>query len=457
MNTDELKLPPNSIEAEQSVLGGLLIQNEAMDRITDVLSAADFYRFDHKIIFEQISKLIETNEPADIVTVAESLDTIGKLSDTGGITYLGALVQNTPGAANIRRYAEIVREKSVRRSLLTIASELQSSCHAVGGDAETLALAAEESIFQLFQKQNGYDQQLNEAVDNVMLEIDSRADLQSDFSGLATGFSKFDSFTGGLEPGQLVIVAARPSVGKSVFACNVADHIAGAGKSVLFHTLEMSSKEIGMRILSARSGVSMHQMRSGTRENNHWDAMTKAKKEILKSKLFIDDRPAIAVNQIRAKAKRIRRQHGLDLVVIDYLGLMTGKGDNRTQEIGSISRGLKNLAKELNVPIIALAQLNRGVEARQDKRPIMSDLRDSGEVEQDADIVLMLHREEIYNDSDEFIGIVEALLRKNRNGPTGDMDLRFEKEISKLTDYTGPRIRSRSTSPFRKKHSGFDQ
>jgi len=456
MITSELLLPPNSAEAEQSVLGGLLIQNDAMDRITDVTVASDFYRHDHKLIFEQISKLIEINQPADIVTVAESLDSIGKLNDVGGIAYLGALAQNTPGAANIRRYAEIVREKSMLRSLLTLAAELQSACHGVESDAEKLALGAEESIFQLFQKQNGSEQQLDQAVDAVLQDIDNRADQENGFSGLATGFDKFDSYTGGLEPGQLVIVAARPSVGKSVFACNVADRVAGSGKSVLFHTLEMSSKEIGMRILAARSGVSMHQMRSGTRENNHWDAMTKAKREIFKSKLFIDDRPAIAVNQIRAKAKRIRRQHGLDLVVIDYLGLMTGKGDNRTQEIGSISRGLKNLAKELNVPIIALAQLNRGVEARQDKRPLMSDLRDSGEVEQDADIVLMLHREELYNDADEFIGMVEALLRKNRNGPTGDMDLRFEKEISKLTDYTGPRIRSRSTSPLRKKQSGFD-
>lgn len=442
---NDMLLPPQAIEAEQSVIGGLLLDNQALEKIDDLLSPEDFYRQDHRLLFQHLIKLLEANQPADIVTLAESLENSGELKNAGGIAYIGALAQSTPSAANIRRYAEIVKRKGQFRALLSIANEIQASCVSSSMDEpEKIALNAENDIFRLFQNQPRSDMTLDEAVQVVMDEVDSRATDGYQFNGLLSGFSNLDAITFGFEPGQLIIVAARPSVGKSVFACNVADAAAAAGKSVLFHTLEMSGKEIGMRILAARSGVTLQQMRTGTRENNHWDAMAAARKSISNQKLTIDDRPAVSVHQVRAKAKRVRRKDGLDLIVVDYLGLMTGKGDNRTQEIGSISRGLKNLAKELQVPIIALAQLNRGVESRQDKRPMMSDLRDSGEVEQDADIIVMLHREEMYTNSDEWTGIAEALIRKNRNGPTGDVYLLFDREISKFRDFNGPRIRGRA-------------
>ncbi|MGX8883193.1 replicative DNA helicase [Methylovorus sp. SPW-M1] len=442
MTPNDMFLPPQAIEAEQAVIGGLLLDNQALERIDDLLTPTHFYRHDHRLLFQHLVALLESNQPADIVTLAESMENSGELMNVGGIAYIGALAQNTPSAANIRRYAEIVKRKWQLRALLSLANELQEACLSSSiDDPEKIALNAENEIFNLFKTERISDMTLDQAIQVVMTEVDSRATDGNQFNGLLSGLANLDAITCGFEPGQLIIVAARPSVGKSVFACNVADAAAAAGKSVLFHTLEMSAKEIGMRILAARSGVTLQQMRTGTRENNHWDAMTTARKSISQQKLTIDDRPAVSVHQVRAKAKRVRRNCGLDLIVVDYLGLMTGKGDNRTQEIGSISRGLKNLAKELQIPIIALAQLNRGVESRQDKRPMMSDLRDSGEVEQDADIIVMLHREEMYNSSDEWTGLAEALVRKNRNGPTGDIYLLFDREISKFRDYNGPRVR----------------
>lgn len=455
MNSLDLPLTPQAVEAEQSIIGGLLIDNNAFDRISDVVSSSDFYRYEHRLIFQHLAETLEANKPADLVTLAEALETAGELQNIGGLSYLAGIVQSTASAANIRRYAEIVREKSIYRALLAISSELQQECMQATTPAEQIAYGIEGRIFDLFQKQTGGEVQLHDAITSLLMEIDSKSGEEGSMSGLPTGFAHLDSHTSGLEPGQLVIVAARPSVGKSVLACNVADHVAGSGHSVLLHTMEMSGKEIGMRILAARSGVSMQSMRSGTKDNHHWDAMQRARASLKASRLVIDDRPAISVNQVRAKAKRVRRQQGLDLIVIDYLGLMTGKGDNRAQEIGSISRGLKNLAKEMNVPIIALAQLNRGVEARQDKRPLMSDLRDSGEVEQDADIILMLHREEMYSNNPEFEGIAELLIRKNRNGPTGEITLRFEKEISRLSDYEGPRVRGKSLHAPSSARRGF--
>ncbi len=455
MNALDLPITPQAVEAEQSIIGGLLIDNNAFDRISDIVTATDFYRHEHKLIFQHLVAILEANKPADIVTLGEALETASELQNIGGLPYLINLVQSTATAANIRRYGEIVREKAVYRALLAISSDLQQECMQGAIPAEQIAMGIESRIFDLFQKQTGGELQLQDAIGSLLVEIDSKSEQDSGISGLATGFGQLDWLTSGLEPGQLVIVAARPSVGKSVFACNVADHVATSGRSVLLHTMEMSGKEIGMRILAARSGVSMQAMRAGTKQNHHWDAMHQARHKLQGSKLVIDDRPGISVNQVRAKAKRIRRQHGLDLIVIDYLGLMTGKGDNRVQEMGSISRGLKSLAKEMNVPIIALAQLNRSVEARQDKRPLMSDLRDSGEIEQDADIVIMLHREELYSTNPEFEGLAELLIRKNRNGPLGEITLRFEKEISKLSDYRGPKIRGKSAHTNSSRKGGF--
>lgn len=442
MNTLELHVLPHSSEAEQSVIGGLLIDNNAYDRIVDVAAPAHFYRHDHRIIYEHIIALIEHGKPADMVTVAESLETSHKLNDAGGISYLGALAQNVPSAANIRRYAEIVHEKAVMRGLLSIAGSIQDACLGEGPkDAEKIAQEAESAMMRLLDRQGGDPQVLHSVFCEALHYIDERGERGGDLAGLATGFHDFDGLTGGLEPGQLVIVAARPAVGKTIFGCNVANHVASRGGSVLFFTLEMGTREIGMRILSARTRVSVHDMRSGTRDEGKWKHLGDQLSEASQHRLFIDDRPAIGVTYARAKARRLQRQHGLDLIIIDYLQLMRGQGDNRTQEIGSISRGLKALAKELRVPIIALAQLNRGVEGRTDKRPMLSDLRDSGEVEQDADIVAMLHREELYSDDPKWQGFAELLVRKNRNGPIGDLILNYRPEEMRFDSHAGPNPR----------------
>lgn len=444
MSADNLLLPPHSQEAEQSVLGGLLLENIALDRIADMLAPDDFYRHDHRLIYEHISSMIERGKPADIVTVAEVLEASGKLQEIGGIAYLGALAQNTPSAANIRRYAEIVHDKAVMRGMLSIAGSIQDACLGEGiKDAEKIAQEAENAMMRLLDSKGGEPKGLHAVFCEALHYIDERG---GDIAGLATGFHDLDRVTGGLEPGQLVIVAGRPGTGKTIFGCNVANHVANRGGSVLFFTLEMGAREIGMRILSARTRVSVHAMRTGTKDEGHWKRLGDQLNEAGQQRLFIDDRPAIGTAYVRAKARRLQRQHGLDLIVIDYLQLMRGQGDNRTQEIGSISRGLKALAKELRAPIIALAQLNRGVESRADKRPLMSDLRDSGEVEQDADIVAMLHRESLYSEAPKWIGLAELLVRKNRNGPVDDFILNYHPEEMRLENYAGPNLRALDAS-----------
>ncbi|RTL48876.1 MAG: replicative DNA helicase [Rhodocyclaceae bacterium] len=452
----DLRLPPHSIEAEQSVLGGLLLDNRAWDRIADLVSQADFYRDDHRRIFRHIAMLCDTGKAADVVTVAESMERSNETELAGGLTYLGEIANNTPSAANIRRYAEIVRERAALRKLIGVADSLAASCFTPGGrTAQELAGKAEAEMLAALDSAAGEPSSLAEAFAEAMAYVDNRWET----GGLVTGFRDFDGITGGLEPGQLVIIAARPSVGKTIIGCNVADHVARAGGAVLLLTLEMTRREIGMRILAARSGVSVHAMRAGTKEDGDWDRMSDQYSAASQQRLWIDDTPAATVSHVRAKARRLKRKLGqLDLIVIDYLQLMRGTGDTRTQEIGSISRGLKALAKELMVPVIALAQLNRNVEGRTDKRPMMSDLRDSGELEQDADIVAMLHRESIYSDAPEWADIAELLVRKNRNGPTGDLFMTYRPAQMRFADHCGanPRRLLAEKRPQKPKIGGFD-
>ncbi len=451
----DLPLSPHSTEAEQSVLGGLLLDNDAHDKIGDILTGHDFYSSDHRHIYESISSLIEQGKPADIVTVAEALEAHGKLNEIGGIAYLGALAQNTPGSANIRRYAEIVHDKTVYRGLMRVASDLLDKCMSAHGlDVEQIASQAESEISRLTEKRGGDPVRLKDLVTDTILEIEKKRERGAKLSGLASGFSHLDQITGGFEPGQLIIVAARPSVGKTIMGCNLAFSAASQNAPVLFFTLEMTSREIAMRVLASQSGVPMHAMRTGTDSEEHWNRLASSLGIIDTIPLVVDDRPAATVSYVRSKAKKIKRQGGLGLVVIDYLQLMRGVGDNRTQEIGSISRSLKALAKELKVPIVAMAQLNRGVEGRHDKRPLLSDLRDSGEVEQDADIVIMLHREEIYNPSDEWNGLAEVLVRKNRNGVIGEFMLCFDGASMQFSNYSGLNVRRTQTIPTRR--SGFE-
>lgn len=458
MNAHDIKLPPHSVEAEQSILGVLMLDNNAWDRIADLVGEVDFYLDDHRRIFRHIALLCNAGKPADVITVAESLESHNQLDEVGGLAYLGEIANNTPSVANIRRYAEIVHERAVLRRILHAAVELESACFNPGTrTAQDLVDAAEAAMLSALDRHAGEPASLAEAFVDAMTYIDTRGET----GGLATGFRDFDGITGGLEPGQLVIVAARPSVGKTVFGCNVADHVARASGAVLFFTLEMQRREIGMRILAARSGVPVHAMRAGTKEGEQWDSMSEQLSAAPQQRLWIDDTPAVTVQQVRAKARRLKRKAGgLDLIVIDYLQLMRGTGETRAQEIGSISRGLKALAKELAVPIIALAQLNRNVEGRPDKRPMMSDLRDSGELEQDADIVAMLHRESIYSDAPEWLGLAELLVRKNRNGPTGDVILNYQPERMRFTDYTGPNVRRQVAAQEQEKRQrarGFEK
>lgn len=429
---------PHSIEAEQSVIGGLLLDKRAWDLVCDVLTDADFYTDGHRRIWRHIAQTGMRGQPVDVVTIAESIEASGESTATGGLAYLGELANNTPSAANIRRYADIVRERSVLRRLQAAGVELQTSCaNATGRTPEELAAAAESAIIGALDRSSGDPDSLSDVFGDVLRYIDDRGEA----GGLTTGFRDLDGLTGGLEPGQLMIVAARPSVGKTIFACNAADHVATSGGAVLFHTLEMSKREVGMRIMSARSGVSVKAMRAGTKDGEHWGQMSGLIPSASQQRMLIDDSAAVTVAHVRAKARRQKRKTGLSLVVIDYLQLMRGDGDNRTQEMGSISRGLKALAKELQVPIIALAQLNRGVEGRADKRPMLSDLRDSGEIEQDADIVIMLHREELYSDGPQWVGVAELIIRKNRNGPTGEVLLSYQPERMRFANHSGPHPR----------------
>ena len=441
-----IKLPPHSVQAEQSVLGGLLLDRNAWDKIEGVVTEADFYRTDHRLIYRHIGQLQGKGKEADCITVAEALESARELDSIGGMSYLGALAQNTPTAANIRRHAEIVREKAVLRGLSAIADDIQDGCFTPIASAEEIATAAEAAMLRLLDRSADEPVRLHRAIGETLAEVDARRERGDAYSGLRTGFDGLDAVTSGLDPGQLVIIAARPSVGKTALACNIADYVSSSGEPVLFHTLEMQRREVTMRILAARTGVPVSAMRAGTGSDYHWRRMTDVHGKTEKTPLYIDDRAAISVAYVRAKARRLKREAGLSLIVIDYLQLMRGTGDNRTQEIGGLSRGLKALAKELQVPIIALAQLNRNVEGRNDKRPLASDLRDSGEVEQDADLVLMLHREQLYNAASEWVGLAELLVRKNRNGPLGDILLTYDGPLMLFASTNTPSPRHAATS-----------
>ncbi|MEW6414750.1 MAG: replicative DNA helicase [Pseudomonadota bacterium] len=428
-------LPPHSIEAEQAVLGGLLIAGAgALDRIEGVMTAADFYRDDHRRIFNAVKALGDSSKPVDVVTVAEALQSLGELESVGGLPYIVALASNTPSAANLHRYAEIVREKSIMRGLYGVATRMEEACLAPGiFEPEKIAQEADIAMARLLDRQGGEPVRIHDAVRGALREIDERRERGGKLAGLSTGFENIDWITGGLEPGQMVILAARPSVGKTALALNIADHVASTGAPVLFFTMEMTGQELAMRLMASRSGVPMSDMRSGTASQDGWRQLSSVCADTADVPLFIDDRPGITVAYARAKARKVKRQHGLGLIVVDYLQLMKGQGENRTQEVGGISRGLKGLAKELRVPLVALAQINRAVESRTDKRPQMSDLRESGDIEADADVIMMLHR----NDGPEWQDLISLVVRKNRNGALGDITLQYDAPRLRFSDYRG--------------------
>ena len=444
---DSLKLPPHSIEAEQSVIGGLLLENEALDKVADILSAEDFYQFDHKTIFQHIAKLIERNRPADIVTVAESLESTAELTQIGGIAYLGSLAQNTPTAANIRRYAEIVRERAIMRKLVTVGSGIAESAYSPNGrDAQQLLDEAEAKIFQIAEggkrSSEGF-QDIKVLLPQVAERIDMlfSRDNPSDVTGIPTGFSDLDSMTSGFQGGDLVIVAGRPSMGKTAFSINIAENVAlDTGLPVAIFSMEMASTQLAMRMIGSVGRLDQHRMRTGRLEDEDWEKLTTALGKLNEAPIFIDEGAALSSFDVRARSRRLHRQCGkLGLIVVDYLQLMAApagrQGENRATEISEISRSLKALAKELDVPVVALSQLNRSVEQRPDKRPVMSDLRESGAIEQDADLILFIYRDEVYNPDSSDKGTAEIIIAKQRNGPIGRVRLTFIGEHTRFENF----------------------
>jgi replicative DNA helicase len=431
-----LKVPPHSLEAEQSLLGGLLLDNHAYDRIADLLAAEDFYRDDHRRIFRHLARLIDQGKPADVVTVAESIDASEDKDRTGGPAYLGSLAQNTPSALNIRRYAELVRDRSVQRRLITVATEIAEAALAPSGkEVGQLLDEAESRIMEVGEKgQRGTQgfEQIQPVLARVFERIDQlyHQENKSDVTGVPTGFIDLDERTAGLQAGDLVIVAGRPSMGKTALALNIAEHVAVRnGIPVAVFSMEMGATQLAMRLLGSIARVDQHNMRTGRLNDEEWGRLSSAMADLHNAPIFIDETGALNALELRSRARRIHRQCGkLGLIVVDYLQLMSAssEGENRATEISEISRSLKALAKELECPVVALSQLNRALETRNDKRPMMSDLRESGAIEQDADLILFIYRDEVYfPEKMEARGIAEVIIGKQRNGPIGKVELTF--------------------------------
>jgi len=440
-----LKVPPHSVEAEQSLLGGLLLDNHAFDKIADLVTAEDFYRDDHRRIYRHIAKLIEQAKPADMVTVGESIEASEDKDRTGGLAYLGSLAQNTPSALNIRRYAELVRERSVQRRLVQVATEIaESALGPSGKDVAQLLDEAETRILEVGEKGQRGTQGF-ESIQPVLARVFERIDhlyqqeVKSDVTGVPTGFLDLDEKTAGLQPGDLIIVAGRPSMGKTALALNMAEHVAvDNGLPVAIFSMEMGASQLAMRMLGSIARVDQHKMRTGRLQDEEWGRLSSAMERLHNAPIFIDEAGALNSLELRTRARRMRRQCGkLGLIMVDYLQLMsaadTGQGENRATEISEISRGVKALAKELEAPVVALSQLNRALETRNDKRPMMSDLRESGAIEQDADLILFIYRDEVYfPEKPESKGLAEVIIGKQRNGPIGRVELTFLGEFTRF-------------------------
>ncbi|WP_335342257.1 replicative DNA helicase [Sedimenticola hydrogenitrophicus] len=441
--TDQLRVPPHSVQAEQSVLGGLMLDNQAWDQVADRVVESDFYRREHQLIFRAIEVLADRQRPFDVITLSEELGRNGNLENAGGLAYLGRLAKDTPSAANIRAYADIVRERSVMRQLIRVGTEIaDSGFHPEGRDSSELLDAAESRVFEIAEQGAkgkggfvGIKTLLTQAVD----KIETLFSQDQPITGLSTGFADLDKMTSGLQPADLVIVAGRPSMGKTTFAMNVAENVALlSGKPVAVFSMEMPGESLAMRMMSSLGRINQTRVRTGKLEDDEWPRLTSAVSMLAETKFYIDDTPALSPLEVRARARRLMREHGeLGLIMLDYLQLMQvpGMSDNRTNEISTISRSLKALAKELNVPVIALSQLNRSLEQRTNKRPIMSDLRESGAIEQDADLVVFIYRDEVYHEDSPDKGIAEIIIGKQRNGPIGSVRLTFLGEYTKFENY----------------------
>ena len=441
--TDFLKVPPHSIDAEQAVLGALLLDAEAWDRVADVLTEDDFYRQDHRLIFRAVSRVIDRSDPCDAITVSEYLDSIKELDNVGGMAYIATLARNTPTAANVRAYATRVRERSVLRQLIRVGTDISNAAyHTEGRSSDQLLDYAEQQVFQIsdnsIHRGNG-PASIRDLLTSVVDRIDALYEADSPYTGLTTNFSDFDDKTSGLQKSDLIIVAGRPSMGKTTFAMNIAENIAIKHKvPVAVFSMEMPGEQLAMRMMSSLGRIDQHRVRTGKLHDEDWPRLTSAVSLLAEAPIFIDDTPALTPNELRARCRRLKREHGLSLVVIDYLQLMQspGNGDNRVNEISDISRSLKSLAKELSIPVIALSQLNRSLEQRPNKRPVMSDLRESGAIEQDADVIVFIYRDEVYNEDSPDKGIAEIIIGKQRNGPIGTTRLTFLGKYTRFENFT---------------------
>lgn len=430
------RVPPQNKEAEQSVLGAVFLSKEALTTAIEILRPEDFYKTAHQRIFQTMVDLYEKGEPVDLVTVTADLSDHKLLDEVGGVTYITEIASSVPTAANIEYYAKIVEEKSLLRRLIHTATKIANDGYSREDDVTEIVADAEKYIMEIGQNRNSGGFQ---AIRDVLLETYERIEILSqrrgDITGIPTGYTDLDKMTAGFQRSDLIILAARPSVGKTAFALNVAQNVAArAGETVAIFSLEMGATQLVQRMICAEGNLDASRMRSGALEEDDWQKLTMAIGTLAKAPIFIDDTPGVTVQDIRAKCRRLQAERGLGMILIDYLQLIQGrgKGDNRQQEVSEISRTLKGIARELNVPVIALSQLSRGVEQRQDKRPMMSDIRESGSIEQDADIVAFLYRDDYYDKESENKNVIEIIIAKQRNGPTGTVELAFLKEFNKF-------------------------
>ena len=444
---ESLKVPPHSLEAEQSVLGGLMLDNDAWDRVSEKVVATDFYRRPHQLLFETMGRLVESGSPIDLVTLAEALENEGKLEDVGGFAYIAEIAKNTPSASNVAAYGEIVRERAVMRDMIGVANEIaEAGFDPQGRSAAELLDMAESRVFKIAESRTNSSegpQNLNAILTQTVAKIEELFNNPHDgVTGVSTGYSDLDKMTAGMQPSDLIIVAARPSMGKTTFAMNLCEHAAlTQDKPVVIFSLEMPSDQIMMRMLASISRVNQTNIRTGQLNDEDWARISSTMGMMMeRGKLYIDDSSGLTPTEVRSRSRRIAREHGgISMIMVDYLQLMQvpGLSENRTLEIAEISRSLKALAKELECPVVALSQLNRSLEQRADKRPVNSDLRESGSIEQDADLIMFIYRDEVYHEDSADKGTAEIIIGKQRNGPIGRIRLTFQGQFSRFDNYSG--------------------
>ena len=442
------RVPPHNHEAEQSVIGAIFLEPQALITASEILIPEDFYRTAHQKIFQTMLTLSDQGKAIDVVTIAEELSARKEIEDVGGLAYISELANAVPTAANIVHYAKIVEEKALLRRLIRVATKIVEDGYSGEDEIETLLSEAEKNVLEVAKRKNAGDfKHVKDVLVETFDNIEQLVNREGDITGIATGFTDLDRMTAGFQRNDLIIVAARPSVGKTAFALNVAQSIAVKEReNVAIFSLEMGAEQLVMRMLCAEGNIDAQTLRTGALEDSDWEKLMMAMGSLSNAGIFIDDTPGVRINEIRAKCRRLAQEHGLGMILIDYLQLIQGSGkpgENRQQEVSEISRSLKGLARELKVPVIALSQLSRGVEQRQDKRPMMSDLRESGSIEQDADIVAFLYRDDYYDKESESKNMIEIIIAKQRNGPTGTVTLAFRKEFNKFlnvdwSQYTPP-------------------